>query len=230
MASTVLLIEDDPQIRRLLRVTLPTEGFTLLEAERGIDGVAQNAEHNPDVIILDLGLPDIDGIEVVRRVREKSATPILVLSARGQDQDKVNALDAGADDYLTKPFSMPELLARIRVALRHAARAVGDAAAESVLTVGEIQIDQVRRQVMVAGHELLLTPNEYSILLVLVRHAGKVITHRQLMKEIWGPTNIMETHYLRVFMAQLRRKLEKDPARPRYLITEPGVGYRLKVD
>jgi two-component system KDP operon response regulator KdpE len=125
---------------------------------------------------------------------------------------------------------MPELLARIRVALRHAARAGGEAAADSVLTVGEIQIDQVRRQVMVAGHELLLTPNEYSILLVLVRHAGKVITHRQLMKEIWGPTNIMETHYLRVFMAQLRRKLEKDPARPRYLITEPGVGYRLKVD
>jgi two-component system KDP operon response regulator KdpE len=229
MTPKILLVEDDPQIRRLLRVTLPPEGFTLLEAENGESGVAQNAEHNPDVIILDLGLPDIDGIEVVRRVREKSATPILVLSARGQDQDKVNALDAGADDYLTKPFSMPELLARIRVALRHAARTAGETA-ESVLTVGEIQIDQVRRVVTVGGHELALTANEYLILLVLVRQAGKVITHRQMMKEIWGPNNIMETHYLRVFMAQLRRKLEKDPARPRYLITEPGVGYRLKVD
>ena len=230
MTPKVLLVEDDAQIRRLLRVTLPAEGFTLLEAERGEDGVAQALEHAPDVIILDLGLPDIDGIEVVRRVRETSAVPILVLSARGQDQDKVNALDVGADDYLTKPFSMPELLARIRVALRHGARSGGEAAAESVLNVGDIQIDQVRRLVTVGGRELPLTPNEYSILLVLVRHAGKVITHRQLMKEIWGPTNIMETHYLRVFMAQLRRKLEKDPARPRYLITEPGVGYRLRVD
>jgi two-component system KDP operon response regulator KdpE len=228
-APKILLIEDDPQIRKLLRVTLPANGYDLLEAECGEEGVQMTASHNPEAIILDLGLPDIDGLEVVRRVREWSATPIVVLTARGQDQEKVRTLDAGADDYLTKPFSTPELLARLRVALRHAARA-GSETAEPVVTFGDIRVDFAKRQVFLRDAEVHLTPIEYKLFSTLVRNAGKVLTHRQLLKEVWGPSYVEQTQYLRVFMGALRQKLEADPARPRFLTTEPGVGYRLKND
>jgi len=225
----ILLIEDDPQMRKLLRVTLPANGYDLVEAERGEEGVLMTASHNPDVIILDMGLPDIDGLDVVRRVREWSAVPILVLTARGRDQDKVLTLDAGADDYLTKPFSTQELLARLRVALRHAAQS-GDQAAETVLSFGDIRIDLTLRRVFKDNAEVHLTPIEYKLLTTLARHADRVMTHRQLLKEAWGSSYVDQTQYLRVFMASLRRKLESDPARPRFLTTEPGVGYRLRVE
>ena len=179
-------------------------------------------------MLLDLGLPDLDGLEVTRRLREWTSVPIVVLSARGQERDKVAALEAGADDYLTKPFGMAELLARIRVALRHAARAAQPAPAE--VAFGDVRVDAGRRLVTVAGAEVHLTPIEYDLLTTLIRHAGKVVTQRQLLREVWGPAYATEAHYLRVYMGQLRRKIEADPARPRHLITEPGVGYRLRVD
>jgi two-component system, OmpR family, KDP operon response regulator KdpE len=224
----VLLIEDDQQIRRFLRVTLPANGFDLIEAETGTEGVRLAASHNPDLVLLDLGLPDIEGIEVVRRLREWTALPIVILTARGQDADKVSTLDAGADDYLTKPFSVPELLARLRVALRHAART--DASQETLFAFGDIAVDLAARIVRRAGDEVHLTPMEYKLLATLVRHAGKVLTHRQLLSEVWGPSHVDQTQYLRVFMGTLREKLEADPARPRHLLTELGVGYRLKIE
>jgi two-component system KDP operon response regulator KdpE len=181
------------------------------------------------VILLDLGLPDADGLDVTRRLREWAATPVIVISARGMETDKVGALDAGADDYLTKPFGVGELLARIRVALRHASRSSDDPA-DPVFTQGELTVDLARRQVFVAGTEVHLTPTEYKLLTLLVRHAGKVVTQRHALREVWGPNYVTQTHYLRVYMAQLRHKLEHEPARPRLLLTEPGVGYRLKVD
>ena len=222
----ILLIEDELPIQRFLRATLPAHGYRLLEASTGSDGLARAADYSPEVVLLDLGLPDIDGLEVTRRIREWSAVPIIVISARGQEQDKVAALDAGADDYLTKPFGTPELLARIRVALRHKALA-GGAALEPVFTVGELRVDLAGRHVFVAEREVHLTPIEYKLLTTLVRHAGKVVTHRQLLNEVWGPHHQEQAHYVRVYMAQLRRKIEADPARPRYLQTETGVGYRL---
>jgi two-component system KDP operon response regulator KdpE len=228
-APTVLVIEDEPQIRRFLRATLPAHGYRLLEAETAQDGLTQAAMHQPDLIILDLGLPDLDGLEVTRRLREWTTVPILVLSARGQETDKVVALDAGADDYLTKPFGIQELLARMRVALRHAARLTQEPR-EPVLTVGELRVDLGHRRVYVADHEIHLTPIEYKLLTVLVRYAGRVVTQRQLLQEVWGPHQTSTTHYVRVYMGQLRHKLEANPARPRYLVTEPGVGYRLKTD
>ncbi|MCX5661641.1 MAG: response regulator [Planctomycetota bacterium] len=228
-APLILLIEDDPQIRRFLRPTLAAQGYRLVEATTGNEGLTQAATQPPDVVILDLGLPDIDGLEVTRRLRDWTAVPIVVLSARGQERDKVAALDLGADDYLTKPFGVPELLARLRAALRRsAARAAREP--EAVFAVGDLRVDLSARLVSVAGAEVHLTPTEYRVLTTLVRHAGKVATHSFLLKEVWGPPHVQETHYLRVFMAGLRRKLEKDPAQPRYLLTEQGVGYRLAVE
>ncbi len=228
MAPLVLVIEDEPQMRRFLRAALESHDYRFVEAANGREGTAQATGRNPDVILLDLGLPDGDGIDLTRRLREWSATPIIVISARGQEQDKIAALDAGADDYLTKPFGTGELLARLRVALRHSQR-VGDRP-EPVFTVGELQVDLGARRVFVAETEVHLTPTEYKLLTTLVQHAGKVITHRHLLKEVWGPNATEHTHYLRVYMTQLRHKLERDPARPRYLLTEPAVGYRLSVD
>jgi two-component system KDP operon response regulator KdpE len=220
-----VLIEDEPQIRRFLRATLTGQGYRLFEVGTGADALVEIAQRQPDVVILDLGLPDMDGLEVIRRVREWSAVPIVVLSARGQERDKIEALDAGADDYVPKPFSAGELLARLRVALRHAAGAAHEDG--GTFTVGDLQVDLVRRHVSVAGAEIKLTPIEYKLLATLVRHAGKVVTHPQLLREVWGPSHDDQAHYVRVYMAHLRHKLEQEPARPRYLLTEPGVGYRL---
>lgn len=225
----ILVIEDDAQIRRFLRTTLISSGYRLLEATTAGEGLRQTSLNHPDLIVLDLGLPDMDGLEVTRRLREWTLTPIIVVSVREHERDKVAALDAGADDYVTKPFGTSELLARIRVALRHALRAVqGDD--EPVFTVGGLQVDLTHRQVFVGGAEVHLTPMEYKLLTTLVRYAGKVVTRHQLLKEVWGPSYAGEDHYLRVYMGQLRHKLEVDPTRPRYLITEPGVGYRLKIE
>jgi len=224
-AARVLLIEDEPQIRRLLRTALAAHGYTLIESSTGEDGLQQAATRLPDLIIVDLGLPDLDGVQVIRRLREWSTTPIIVLSARGQERDKIEALEAGADDYVSKPFGVGELVARMRVAWRHAAR--GPSGDEPVFVVGGLRVDQAHRRVFVGEREVHLTPIEYRLLTTLVRHAGKVLTHDQLLKDVWGPPYVGQSHYARVYMAQLRRKLEQDPARPRYLLTEPGVGYRL---
>jgi two-component system KDP operon response regulator KdpE len=225
----VLLVEDEVQIRRFLRIALGSQGFRLAEAASGEDGLAMAATQQPDIIILDLGLPDLDGTEIIRRVREWSTVPIIVLSARGQERDKIAALDLGADDYVAKPFAVGELLARMRVALRHTAQ-IASEPGEPVFSVEELSVDLARRQVTLAGREVHLTPIEYRLLATLVKHAGRVLTHRQLLVEVWGPNQTEQAHYLRVFTAQLRRKLEKDPARPRYILTEPGVGYRLAVE
>lgn len=227
--ATLLLIEDDPQIRRFLQATLASQGFRLVEAPTGAAGLAEAASHPPELVILDLGLPDMDGLEVIQKLREWTRIPILILSARGREQDKIEALDAGADDYVSKPFGIGELLARVRVALRHVAWGGGEGE-ESRFAVGELSVDLARRSVTVAGRAVHLTPIEYRLLAVLVRHPGRIVTHRQLLGEVWGPQHIEQAHYLRVYAGQLRRKLEQDPARPRYLLTEPGVGYRLAAE
>jgi two-component system KDP operon response regulator KdpE len=221
----IVVIEDEAPIRRFLRATLQAQSYRLFEATTGADGLIEAASRQPDVVIVDLGLPDMDGLEVIRRLREWSSVPVIVLSARGGERDKVTALDVGADDYIEKPFGTEELLARIRVALRHATGA--GRAEDAVFTVGELSVDQGRRQVRVAGQDVHLTPIEYRLLTTMVRHAGKVLTHRQLLRDVWGPDHVEDAHYLRVFMATLRRKIEPTPAEPRYLLTEPGVGYRL---
>ncbi|MBM4038384.1 MAG: response regulator [Planctomycetes bacterium] len=221
----VLIIEDEKPIRTFLRASLEGEGHDVVEAEAGREGVAQAAMWVPDLVILDLGLPDIDGLQVIRELRGWSHVPIVILSAREREGDKVAALDAGADDYLTKPFGIRELLARVRVALRHAAQTGKERSTQ--YRVGEIQMDLDARRVFLAGKELHLTPIEYKLLATLIHHAGKVLTHRFLLKEVWGPGRIDDVHYLRVFMAGLRRKIEADPSHPRYLLTEQGVGYRL---
>ncbi len=226
---TVLIIEDEPEILRFLRTTLPRYGYRLHEACTGQEGLTQAIARNPDLILLDLGLPDMDGLEVIRRLRKQAAIPIIILSARDQEQVKVEALDLGADDYVTKPFGINELLARMRVVLRHASRVSGTAV-EAVFTSGSLQIDFERRQVLKAGKEIHLTPIEYKLLTVLVRYAGKVLTHRQLLKEVWGPLHVDEAHYVRVYMQHLRNKLEANPAHPHYLLTELGVGYRFRID
>ncbi len=223
---SVLVIEDEPQIRRFLRASLPSHGYRLLEADTAGEGVAKIAEKRPDIVLLDLGLPDEDGIEVTRRIREWSQVPIIVITARGREEDKIAALDAGADDYLTKPFGVGELMARMRVALRRSVSREPDA----VLTYGDIRLDPARRQVFRGSEEVHLTPIEFRLLSALARHADKVLTQRQLLVEVWGASYAEATHYLRVYMGHLRHKLEKDPARPRHLITEPGVGYRLKTE
>jgi two-component system KDP operon response regulator KdpE len=227
MKPRILLIEDDPHIRRFLRASLQTQGYELLEAGTGQEGLSLAASQVPDIILLDLGLPDLEGIEVIRRLRGWSATPIIILSARGQERDKVANLDAGADDYLTKPFGVGELLARIRAALRRAAPGEEGQAAE-LFILGKLRVDFDRRQVWRAAEEVHLTPIEYKLLSVLIKHQGKVVTHRQLLKEVWGPSFVEQHPYLRIFVLNLRRKLEDDPTRPHYLITEPGVGYRLR--
>jgi len=227
-APKILVVEDEPQMRKFLRVALTSQGYAVIEAVSGNEGLTFAAMHNPDIVLLDLGLPDLDGLEVARRFREWSAVPIIVVSARGQESDKIAALDLGADDYLTKPFSAGELLARIRVALRHTANL--NRAPETVFRQGFLEVDLVKRQVLVSGAEVHLTPIEYKLLTVLIQYAGRVLTHRQLLKEAWGPNYVEHTQYLRVYMAQLRRKIEPDPARPQLIITEPGVGYRLKTE
>jgi two-component system KDP operon response regulator KdpE len=223
----VLLIEDEPQMRRFLRTALSANDYRLVEAPTAREGLAQAAGRSPDVVLLDLGLPDRDGLDVARELRGWSAVPIIVLSARGREQDKVAALDLGADDYLTKPFGVDELLARIRVALRHASRVPG-APPDPVFEAEGVRVDLVRREVRRGEQEVHLTPTEYKLLTVLIRHAGRVLTHGQLLKEVWGSHSPEQSHYVRVYMAQLRQKLEADPARPRLLVTEPGVGYRLR--
>ncbi|NVB84391.1 MAG: response regulator [Kofleriaceae bacterium] len=224
-ADTVLIVEDEAPMRRFLSAALHSHGFRVIEAGTLAAAERLATESVPSAILLDLGLPDGDGLTFVRSLRTWSAAPVIVLSARDREDDKVTALDAGADDYLTKPFGTSELLARIRVALRHArAQRTPD---DPVLAVGPIRIDQARHEVSVGTRTIHLTPIEYKLLALLARHAGKVLTHRQLLQEVWGPRSTHQTHYLRVHMAALRRKVEDDPARPRWLTTEPGVGYRL---
>jgi two-component system KDP operon response regulator KdpE len=227
--GTLLLIEDEPQMQRFLRIVLQSDGYSVIESQTGKEGLMQAATRSPDIILLDLGLPDIDGLEVTRRLREWSDIPIIVLSAREQEQDKIKALDAGADDYLTKPFGAGELLARIRVAMRHKLMRQ-DTAGEPVFILANLRVDMSQRQVFLDEQEVHLTPIEYKLLTVLIQNAGKVVTHSQLLKEVWGPSYSKETQYLRVYMTQLRHKLESDPARPLFLINEPGIGYRLKID
>ena len=227
--ALVLLIEDEAQMRKFVRISLLSNGFRVIEASKGEEGLALAATHAPDLVVLDLGLPDIDGLEVTRRLREWSTMPIIVLSARGQEQDKVQALTDGADDYLTKPFGPAELVARLGVALRHAARGPQDAASSVVLS-GELKIDLGRRLVFLSDVETHLTPIEYRLLSVLAKHGGMVVTQRQLLREVWGPGEGHQAQTLRVHMAQLRHKVERDPARPQHLVTEPGVGYRLRID
>ena len=222
----VVVIEDDPQIRRFLRTGLTSHGFEVHEAESGRAGLTAAENRKAELVILDLGLPDMDGVAVVKRLRAWTALPVIVLSARLNEGDKIAALDAGADDYLTKPFSLGELLARIRVALRHANLAARQDA-DGVFSTGDLKVDLAHRRVHVGGAEARLTPIEYRLLTALVRNAGKVMTHRQLLKEVWGPAHVEHNHYLRIYMANLRHKLEADPARPRFLQTEAGVGYRL---
>lgn len=223
---TILCIEDEPQIRKFLRASLATQNYLLIEASTARQGLAEAATRAPDVVILDLGLPDMDGLEVTRRIRELSNTPIIVLSARGQERDKVDALDAGADDYLTKPFSVAELLARIRVALRHQDGKTSPSD-DGPIRIGELNIDRGRHRVTIGDRDVKLTPTEFKLLFELARHNGKVLTHQHLLREIWGEAYLEQGHYLRIYMGQLRRKIEQDPTRPRYLQTEPGVGYRL---
>jgi two-component system, OmpR family, KDP operon response regulator KdpE len=220
----VLLVEDEPQMRRFIRASLGAHGYRLVEAATAAQGQQLAASHNPEVVLLDLGLPDGDGIAFARELRTWSKAPVIVLSARGLEDDKVAALDAGADDYLTKPFGVKELLARLRVALRHAQQAPE----APVVALGPLNLDLARRVVTVDGQQVHLTPIEYRLLAYLAQHAGKVLTHRQILLEVWGPGAAHQTHYVRVHMAELRKKLEADSARPKLLITEPGVGYRLR--
>jgi len=227
-ATTLVVIEDDPQIRRFLRTGLSAEPFRIFEAENGKDGLVEAATRKPDLIVLDLGLPDIDGVDVVARLREWYTRPIIILSARTNEQEKIKALDAGADDYLTKPFGIGELMARIRVALRRASRE--DLSSATVFEFGDVKVDLAARRVFRGGAEVHLTPNEYRLLTTLIRHTGKVCTHRQLLSEVWGPSHVEHGHYLRIYMAQLRHKLEDDSTHPRFLRTEVGVGYRLLID
>ncbi len=225
----ILLIEDEPQMRRFLRVSLRSQGYRLIEAETGEDGLILVASRKPAIILLDLGLPDMDGLAVTAKLREWTTTPIIVISAREQERDKVRALDAGADDYLTKPFGADELQARIRVSLRHLARQESGQE-EPVFQTRKLHVDFNKRQILLDGVEIHLTPIEYRLLITLIRHADKVVTHTQLLREVWGPRQVNQVQYLRVYMAQLRQKLEEDPARPVFFINEPGVGYRFKSD
>jgi two-component system KDP operon response regulator KdpE len=219
----VLVVEDEPSVRRFLRAALTSHRYRVLEAGSVREAEQLAPGHNPDVYLLDLGLPDGDGIDLARRLRDWTRAPIIVLSARGREEDKVKALDAGADDYLTKPFGVDELLARLRVALRHAHAGPG----EPVFEAGALRVDLARREVTVDGREVRLTPTEFRLLALLARNAGKVLPHRNILKEVWGPA-ATEVHYVRVHMAELRKKIEADPARPVLLRTEPGVGYRLR--
>ncbi len=221
-ATVVLVIDDEPQIRRLLRVTLETNGYEVFDAATGQDGITQAAQRRPEIILLDLGLPDFDGVEVLKRIREWSRVPVIILSVRDRENDKIAALDAGADDFVTKPFGGGELLARLRTTLRRSQ----PQPAEAIFRTSDLEVDLSTRLVRKNGQEVKLTPTEYSLLRLLIVHAGKVLTHRQLLAEVWGPNAVEQTQYLRVHIAHLREKLEDDPARPQFLITEPAVGYR----
>ncbi len=220
----VLIVDDEHAIRRFLRASLSAHGYSVYEAATGEEALQTMVTARPDIIILDLGLPDISGLEVTRRLREWSATPVIILSVRSDEAEKIQALDAGADDYLTKPFGVGELLARLRAALRHRAPETGI----PTLTAGELSVDLTRRLVTLGNEPVQLTPTEYDLLRVLMTHAGKVLTHRQLLREVWGAAYESETHLLRVNISNLRRKIEPEPARPQYILNEPGVGYRLR--
>lgn len=224
--AKILVIDDEAEIRKLLKVGLTAHGYDFMEAASGKDGIYQAAVSRPDIIILDMGLPDLEGPDIVKQIREWSQVPIIILSVRGQDQDKVNALDIGADDYLTKPFSMTELMARIRVALRHQFNNSKD---EPVIRSFELSIDLSRRQVEIAGNEIHLTPTEYDLLRILATNAGRVVTHSYLLNSIWGNTGQECAQYLRIYISQLRKKIEHDPNQPRFILTEPGVGYRFSL-
>ena len=224
--ALVLVVEDEPQMRRFIHASLSAHGYQVGEAANGTEALALATSRNPDVVLMDLGLPDMDGIDLTRRLREWSRVPVIVISARGREADKVSALDAGADDYLTKPFGVDELLARIRVALRHARDSRTND--ELPLEFANVRIDLVRREVRVGDREIHLTPTEYKMLTLLARNAGRVLTHRQIIREVWGPSYAGQNHHVRVHMAELRKKIEPDPARPKLIITEPGVGYRLR--
>ena len=227
-SPVIVVIEDDPAIRLFLRTGLSAHGFKVFEADRGKQGIVEAGIRKPDLIILDLGLPDMDGVDVIKTIREWSAMPIIILSARSTEQHKIEALDAGADDYLTKPFGLGELLARLRVALRHSVSSP-EQDQSGVFTSGALKVDLLKRQVVVGDREVHLTPIQYRLLSVLIKNAGKVLTHQYLLNEVWGPSYRDNSHYLRIYMSQLRQKLETDPAQPQYLLTESGVGYRLKV-
>lgn len=227
-APVIIVIEDDPPIRRFLRTGLSTQGFNVFEADTGKQGIIEAGVRKPDLVILDLGLPDMDGVEVIKAIRTWSAIPIIILSARSSEQHKIDALDAGADDYLTKPFGFGELLARIRVALRHAIRPMEHIKAD-VFVTANLKVDLHNRVVSIDEQEVHLTPIQYRLLVVLVKHAGRVLTQQQILKEVWGPSYSENAHYLRIYMSQLRQKLEADPTQPKFLLTESGVGYRLKV-
>lgn len=224
---TVLVVEDELPIRRFLKASLPEEKYKVVEASSGKEAIQMVASFNPDLVLVDLGLPDLDGLEVIKRIREWSQVPIIVISARGQENDKILALDSGANDYLIKPFGVGELLARIRVSLRLSPRTSTE---QSSLEFGDIKIDFSARQVFRSGREIHLTPHEFQLLSLMARNAGKVLTHRNILTEVWGQAYASQLQYLRVFMGQLRRKLEAEPARPKHLTTEPGVGYRLRID
>lgn len=224
MGARVLVVDDEPAIRRAVETNLTGHGFQVETAETGEEGLRRHDARRPDLLLLDLGLPDLDGLEVIRRIRAHADTPIVVLSARGAEREKVAALDQGADDYLTKPFGVDELLARIRVALRHAAHLSGGSA---VFRTGDLEVDVERRSVRVGGEVVHLTPTEYDLLKALVTHPNRVLTDRMLLQQVWGPAYGSEAHYLHVYVARLRKKIERDPQAPRYLMTEPGVGYRL---
>lgn len=223
---SVLVVDDEPQIRRFLKLGLESNGYHVHETSTGHDALMKLAQLRPDLVILDIELPDMDGLEVLSRLREWTQIPVIMLSVRDADKDKIAALDAGADDYLTKPFSIDELMARMRVAQRH----TQPEPAASIFTHGDLQVDLTRRLVTRGGEPVKLTPTEYALLRLLIQHAGKVLTHRQILKEVWGPEYIEETHYLRVYFAQLRQKIEENPTLPRIILTEPGVGYRLVED
>jgi len=222
----VLVVDDEEAIRRFLRVALTSQAYTVIEAISGQEALSAATAEKPDIIILDLGLPDIDGVEVTRLLRQWTQIPIIILSVRGSERDKIAALDGGADDYLTKPFGVGELLARLRAALRRTAQTAN----EPIFTIGNLKVDLARRLVTVSGREIQLTPTEYELLRVLVTHAGKVLTHRHLLHEVWGTEYGEESHMLHVNISNLRRKIEPDPARPKFIITEPGVGYRLRTN
>lgn len=230
MEPLILIVDDEKSVRSFLRVSIESQGYKCIDTENGTNAVMLAASHSPDILILDLGLPDLDGIEVIKRIRKISQLPIIIVSARGHDREKVEALDAGADDYLTKPFSVPELLARIRVILRHKTFVTGDDKGSDQLGIKDLLIDTDKHRVWQSKQEIRLTPNEYKVLVLLAKHQGKVLTHKFLTDHIWGGVSGEDTTSLRVCMGNLRRKLNEDPVKPRYIITEIGVGYRFADD
>jgi two-component system, OmpR family, KDP operon response regulator KdpE len=224
-ARTILVVDDEKQIRRFLRTGLSVHGFEVIEAESGEDAIRAASTKAPDLVVLDLQLGDMDGLDVLQRIREWSWLPVLILSVRNRELEKVKALELGADDYITKPFGIAEFIARVNALLRR----IPEVATQPIFTVGDLGIDLARRQVMLAGSEVKLSPKEYALLQYLARHAGKVVTHEQMLKELWGEGHVEDAHYLRIFMRKLRQKVERDPTQPRYIVTELGVGYRLRV-